>query len=95
MKPRIFIQIPAYRDSELQPTLYDLVRKAAHSEHLRIVVAWQYDERREQLDTAFLDQHKIEVIKIPAAESQGCNWARSLLQRKWDGEEYTLFLDSK
>ena len=94
MKPRIYIQVPAYRDSELQPTLYDLIRQSANSEQLRVAVAWQYDERREKLDTSFIERHRIDLIKIPAAESQGCNWARSLLQRKWDGEEYTLFLDS-
>ena len=94
MKPRIYIQIPAYRDSELQPTLYDLISQSANSAQLRIGVAWQYDERLEKLDMEFIARHNIEVIKIPAAESKGCNWARSLLQRKWDGEEYTLLLDS-
>jgi hypothetical protein len=94
VKPRIYIQIPAYKDTELQPTLYDLIRQSADSSQLRIAVAWQYDERHEKLDVDFLERHKIEVIKIPAPESQGCNWARSLLQQKWDGEPYTLFLDS-
>lgn len=94
MKPRIYIQIPAYRDSELQPTLYDLIKQSANSAQLRVAVAWQYDEHREKLDTAFLERYNIEIIKIPAAQSQGCNWARSLLQRKWNGEPYTLLLDS-
>jgi hypothetical protein len=36
----------------------------------------------------------VHLLSVPAAESQGCNWARRLLQDRWDGEEYTLFLDS-
>ncbi|HEY0678928.1 MAG TPA: GlcNAc-transferase family protein [Chitinophagaceae bacterium] len=94
MKPEIFIQIPAYRDSELQPTLYDLIRKASDWRLLRIAVAWQYDERFDKLDADFNLRHNIEIIPIPAAESKGCNWARRLLQEKWNGEKYTLFLDS-
>lgn len=94
MKPRIYIQIPAYRDSELQPTLYDMMQQAARPEQLRIGIAWQYDEGRERLDFSFIEKHKMEVIKIPASQSKGCNWARSLLQEKWNGEKYTLFLDS-
>jgi hypothetical protein len=36
----------------------------------------------------------VHLLKIPATESRGCNWARQQLQRHWAGEEYTLFLDS-
>jgi hypothetical protein len=93
MKDRIYIQIPAYRDNQLQSTLYDLLENAACKESLRIGVAWQHAED-EQLDRDFLKRHRVEVIDIPAGKSRGCNWARSLLQERWMGEEYTLFLDS-
>src|SRR5262245_13545193 len=93
MNEKLFIQIPAYRDSELQPTLYDLVKQAACPERLRIVIAWQYGEL-EKLDYDFIEKHNIELIAIPASKSLGCNWARKMLQEKWNGEKYTLFLDS-
>lgn len=93
MSDRIYIQIPAYRDAQLQSTLYDLIDNAACKENLRIGVAWQHGED-EQLDKDFLKRNKIELIDIPAGKSRGCNWARSLLQERWTGEKYTLFLDS-
>jgi hypothetical protein len=94
VQKQIYVQIPAYRDRELAPTLGDLFRQAAHPERLRVAVAWQYDTSEADLERELRHGGKVELEKIPAAESQGCNWARSLLQRKWDGEKYTLFLDS-
>lgn len=41
----IFVQIPAYRDPELLPTLVDLVDKARHPHRLHVSVCWQHDER--------------------------------------------------
>ena len=38
---RIFVQIPAYRDSELSATVRDLVKKAYDPASLRIAVLWQ------------------------------------------------------
>ena len=93
MKDRIYIQIPAYRDNQLQSTLYDLITKAACKEKLRIGVAWQH-AGHEKLDWEFLERHRVELIDIPAHKSKGCNWARALLQERWMGEKYTLFLDS-
>ena len=90
---RIYIQIPAYRDNQLQSTLVDLIENADCKENLRIGVAWQHEED-EQLDKDFLKRHRVELIDIPARKSRGCNWARSLLQERWMGEKYTLFLDS-
>lgn len=93
MKDKIYIQIPAYRDNQLQSTLYDLIDNSIYKDKLRIGIAWQH-EADEKLDQAFLKRHKVEVISIPAAKSRGCNWARALLQERWLGEKYTLFLDS-
>ena len=38
---RIFVQIPAYRDSELSATVRDLVKKACDPASLRIAILWQ------------------------------------------------------
>ncbi|NID15192.1 GlcNAc-transferase family protein [Luteibacter yeojuensis] len=40
----IFVQIPAYRDPELLPTLVDLVDRATLPGRLRVSVCWQHDE---------------------------------------------------
>jgi hypothetical protein len=89
----IYIQIPAYRDSELAPTLLDLIRNAEHPEALRIAVFWQ-KSRDEKLPDELRRHPCIELIECPYEQSQGCNWARAELQARWNGEPYTLLLDS-
>lgn len=91
---RIYVQIPAYRDAELVPTLRSLIQTASDPGGLRVAVAWQYGEDERHLEPELLRWPAIELTKVPARFSSGCNWARNLLQRNWAGEEYTLFLDS-
>ena len=93
MDRRIFVQIPAYRDPELGPTLRDLFAKAHRPEALRVAVLWQRgpDER---LPAGLLRRPNLEIVDVPYAESKGCNWARHQLQQLWRGEAYTLILDS-
>lgn len=86
----IFVNIASYRDSELIPTVLNLFENASKPKQLRVVVAWQHDDN-EQL-TPIKDL--VEVIDIPYTESKGVCWARSLLQNKYNDEEYTLQLDS-
>ena len=87
---KIFVQIASYRDPELIPTVLDLVEKAKNPESLRIVIAWQHDDN----ETLEPIKHLIEYIDIPYVESKGVCWARNLIQQKYNGEEYTLQLDS-
>jgi hypothetical protein len=89
----IYVQIPAYRDSELSKTLLSLYRKAAQPQRIRTAVLWQYGTE-EQLDARVLRLPNLRIFRIPASESPGCNWARNYLQRQWQGEPYTLLLDS-
>lgn len=44
MTDTIFVQIPAYRDPELVPTLKDLTEQAQHKERVRVVVCWQHGD---------------------------------------------------
>ena len=90
---RIFVQIPAYRDPELSPTLHDLFSKARNPEALRVAVLWQRapDDRVER---EVLRRKNLEIIDVSYRDSKGCNWARNVLQRLWKGEAYTLILDS-
>jgi hypothetical protein len=91
---RIYVQIPSYRDRELAPTLRSLLETASDPARLRVAVVWQYGEDETYLEPELLQWPNVELIKVPAHFSNGCNWARNLLQRNWAGEEYTLFLDS-
>jgi hypothetical protein len=89
----IYVQIPAYRDQELSKTLLELYTKARHPERLRTAVVWQRSEE-ETLSPEVFDLPNLEIEEVPYQQSQGCNWARSLLQGRWRGEPYTMLLDS-
>lgn len=90
---KIYIQIPAYRDTELGPTLIDLIEKAEEPDALRVGVLWQRAEG-DTLPEGVRTNPNVEILELPYQESKGCNWARRELQARWRGEPYTLFLDS-
>ena len=90
---RIFVQIPAYRDAELPRTLLDLYAKAARPERLRTCVVWQHADD-EHLPSNVLALPGLDLIDVPATRSDGPNWARARSQQHFDGERYTLLLDS-
>jgi hypothetical protein len=89
----IFVQIPAYRDAELEPTLVDLYAKAARPSELRVLVWWQRGQS-DRLSRRVTQTPGLEIIEVPAERSRGCNWARHQLQKRWYREPYTLLIDS-
>ena len=92
---RIFIQIAAYRDPELIPTINDCLSKAKFPENLVFSIAWQHslNDAWDNLD-AFADDPRFKIIDINYKDSKGACWARNRLQQQYDDEEYTLQLDS-
>jgi hypothetical protein len=90
---KIYVQIPAYRDTELGPTLLNLLENAEEPDALRIAILWQR-AGGDVLPEAVRANPNIEILERTYQESEGCNWARSQLQRRWQGEPYTLLLDS-
>jgi hypothetical protein len=91
----IFVQIASYRDPQLKPTLKDLLDKADNPEDLVISIAWQHSEEDEwdNLDE-YQDDPRFKIIDIDYKESKGACWARWKLQQQYNGEDYTLQLDS-
>ncbi len=89
---KIFVQIASYRDPELVPTIKDCIAKAKHPENLTFGICWQRDEN-ESLDE-FKDDERFTILDYHWSESKGLCWARSEIQKLWDGEEYTIQLDS-
>ncbi len=59
----IFISIASYRDSELLPTLRDMLRHAAHPENLRIAICWQDSEMPEYFEQAGFEPQSCRVVK--------------------------------
>jgi hypothetical protein len=94
-KNTIFIQIAAYRDPQLLPTLKDCISKAKYPNNLRFGIAWQHSEADswDNLDEFKIDD-RFKIIDIQHKESQGVCWARNLVQQLYNNEKYTLQLDS-
>jgi len=93
---KIFIQVAAYRDPELVPTIKSILDNADNPENLVFCIAWQYDGNdsfNKDLETYRNDERFI-IIEIPWRKSKGACWARNTIQQYYDGEEYTLQIDS-
>ena len=89
---KIFIQIASYRDPQLPITLNDCISKAKYPENLVFCIAWQHgpEETLEQ----YINDPRFKIIDIPYQESKGACWARNKIQQHYNGEEFTLQLDS-
>lgn len=91
----IFIQIAAYRDLELVPSVEDAISQAKHPERISFGICWQY-ESQEELDyiepLKKIENCRIQII--PASRSLGLGWARSQTEKLWRGERYTLQIDA-
>lgn len=94
-KEKIFIQIAAYRDPELVPTLRDCISNADHPENLTFGIAWQHaqEDTWDNLNE-FKNDPRFTILDIPHLQTRGTCWARYQIQQYWNGEDYTLQLDS-
>ena len=92
---KIFIQIASYRDPQLIPTLKDCIKNAKKPENLVFSIAWQRSKEDvwDNLDE-FLNDKRFKIIDINYEDSKGACWARNQLQQQYNGEEYTIQLDS-
>jgi hypothetical protein len=91
----IFVQIASYRDMELIPTIEDALEQAHFPENVSFGVCWQY-ETEEELDyiAPLKNLKNCRLTAVRASKSRGLGWARSEVQKLWQGEKYTLQTDS-
>lgn len=89
---KIFVQIASYRDPELLPTIRDCINNAKHPENLTFGICWQRDETESMEE--FTNDPRFKILDYHWTSSKGLCWARSEIQKLWDGEEYTMQLDS-
>lgn len=91
----IYVQIAAYRDPELLPTIANALENATHPENLRFGIAWQHSpyEEWDHL-TPYLKDKRFRIIDIDYRDAKGPCWARHQLNKLWKKETYTLQLDS-
>lgn len=96
--PEIFVALAAYRDPELVATIESCQANAAAPERLRFGIHLQFDDERPGAERDCLDEvafaREPRVIRVPADWSRGGCWARHHVQSLWDGEAYTLQVDS-
>jgi Glycosyltransferase (GlcNAc) len=90
---KIFIQIAAYKDPELVPTIKNCISNAKYPENLKFCIAWQHDAKDYSM-VEYKNNPNFEILDIPAEQSKGACWARNQIQYFYSGEKYTLQLDS-
>ena len=93
---KIFVQIAAYRDPELIPTLISMLDNCDHPENLTVGIAWQHNND-DEFDEAMYDYMKddrFRIIDTPNSSGHGTCWARHTIQHLYCEEEFTLALDS-
>jgi hypothetical protein len=89
----IFVQIASYRDPELVPTIIDLLSKAKNPDRIKIGVVNQY--ANDEFDNNINDiKDRVRFLNIYYKESKGTCWARSMAQKLYSGEDFSLQLDS-
>jgi len=95
MNMKIFIQIASFCDPQLPITIEDCIKNAKKPENLVFSIARQYnpDDNSDNLEK-WKDDKRFKVINILHTESKGVCWARNLVQQQYDGEKYTLQIDS-
>lgn len=91
----IYVQIASYRDPELLPTIEDCLQNAAHPDRLKFCIAWQHhaDDTWDTLEK-YKDDERFLILDLDSRESNGVCWARNLTQQHYDGQDYTLQIDS-
>lgn len=93
-QPTIFIAIAAYSDPILPQTLDSCLAMARCPQNLRFGICWQYDDC-EPIDLdRFKADKRFRFAQYRVEDSEGGSWARSIAQTFWDGETYSMQVDS-
>jgi hypothetical protein len=90
----IFVQITSYRDPELIPTLTDLFKQASRPEQIRVCVSWTHGPEDTLNIFKDLPQKQLDIIDLQWQEAKGISSARNTIQQRYQGEAYTMHLDS-
>ena len=92
---KIFVQIAAYRDPQLIPTIENMLENAKKPKNIIIGVARQFHPKDGFDDLSkYKKDKRFRILDIPYTESKGVCWARHQVQQLYSGETYTLQIDS-
>lgn len=90
MSDLIFIQIASYRDSEINKTIADCIEKADAPENLRFGIMEQVSSGDMRVEV----RRNMLIRTIHNTASKGACWARAMVGELYQGEKYTLQIDS-
>lgn len=88
----IFIQIAAYKDPELSSTIASALSQAKYPNSLSFGICYQHSELWRSIEALAFPNVRVTVVR--GDQNHGMCWARAKTQHLWDGEEYTLQIDS-
>jgi hypothetical protein len=92
---KIFVQIASYRDPELLPTIIDCVSKSKSPENLTFGICRQFHEDDKFDDLSeYENDERFRILNIPYNLTKGVCWARNQVQQLYNGEDFTLQIDS-
>jgi glycosyltransferase involved in cell wall biosynthesis len=90
---KIFIHIAAYRDPELIPTIKSALSRAQYPKRLYFGICLQETDEAYK-NFPYKNNDNFRIIYIPYNESKGCCWARKLVDKLYNDEDYVLQIDS-
>lgn len=92
----ILVIIPSYKDPECQWTVKNLYQQATHPERIFVAICFQGDEADKAacFTEPFPYPDQVRVKYYSLAESRGAGWARAEAFSLYQGETYTLQMDS-
>lgn len=89
---KIFVNLASYRDPFLSHTIRSVLENAKYPDRVTFGVAWQRGE--EEVNELPFDKQQVRVLKIPALQSKGACWARSIAFELLEDEHFFWLLDS-
>ena len=88
----VFISIASYRDSQLVPTIEDLLAKADAPGLLRFGICWQHGSEIASLP--FAGDERFRILDIPSREPRSLLGPRRSHEATGQGEQWFLQIDS-
>lgn len=92
--PTIFIEIAAYRDSELPKTLASCLKNAAYPDDLRFAIVNQAGPETEHLLDEYLGDPRFQIVTYDWRTARGVGQARRQTNELYKGEDFYLQIDS-
>jgi hypothetical protein len=90
----IFVQIASYRDPQLVPTIKDMLKNALDPDNLIIAICNQYHPNDEFNLDEYKNDTRFKIKDVLYSDTKGACWARNQVQQLYNGETYTLQIDS-